>query len=71
MRILAKEWKTMKKGTKSKQIVVRFDTASYEKISAVAAAEHRGLGECVRHAALLYIAGLEKEKERLDEKRGA
>ena len=44
-----------KKETKSKQIVVRFDTNSYTTISEHADAEHRGLGEFVRHATLYYI----------------
>jgi len=52
----------MKKTTKAKQIVVRFDHYSYDKISTYAATEHRGLGEFVRHAALCYIEQFEKEK---------
>lgn len=40
---------------KAKQIVVRFDRESYGKISVQAKAEHRGLGEFVRHATLDYI----------------
>ena len=44
-----------KKETKSKQIVVRFDTNSYDTISEYAEIEHRGLGEFVRHATLFYI----------------
>jgi len=51
----------MKKNTKAKQIVVRFDYHSYDKISAYAAMEHRGLGEFVRHATLCYIERFEKE----------
>lgn len=45
----------MKKETKVKQIVVRFDEPSYDKISVSAKKEHRGLGEFVRHAVLVYI----------------
>ena len=45
----------MKKPNKTKQIVIRFDDASYAKISEYAEVEHRGLGEFVRHAALYYI----------------
>jgi uncharacterized protein (DUF1778 family) len=45
----------MKNETKVKQIVVRFDNHSYDKIAQYAAAEHRGLGDFVRHAALYYI----------------
>jgi hypothetical protein len=45
----------MKNETKSKQIVIRFDNHSYNKISDYAKIEHRGIGEFVRHAALYYI----------------
>jgi len=45
----------MKKPNKTKQIVIRFDEASYARISEYAEIEHRGLGEFVRHAALHYI----------------
>ena len=45
----------MKKETKDKQIMVRFDEHSYIRISDCAEKEHRGLGEFVRHAALFYI----------------
>ena len=45
----------MKNGIKAKQIVVRFDSNSYDKISQYADVEHRGMGEFVRHATLLYI----------------
>ena len=45
----------MKKPSKIKQIVVRFDETSYSKISEFAEKEHRGLGEFVRHTALYYI----------------
>ena len=45
----------MKKETKDKQIVVRFDKSSFDSINERAKLEHRGLGEFVRHAALVYI----------------
>ena len=48
------------KETKIKQIVVRFDKASYDKISVRAKKEHRGLGEFVRHVTLHYIENYEK-----------
>jgi len=51
----------MPKEAKTKQIVVRFDNHSYEKISDYAEKEHRGLGEFVRHATLAYIENLDKE----------
>lgn len=60
----------MKKETKSKQIVVRFDNSSYEKINAYAEAEHRGLGEFVRHAALYYIEYFDRTKRSFDEGKG-
>jgi len=50
----------MKKESKVKQIVVRFDKLSYDKISAHAEKEHRGLGEFVRHVVLHYIENFEK-----------
>ena len=53
----------MKKEIKEKQIVVRFDKSSYDKISGHAKMEHRGLGEFVRHAALVYIETFNQEKE--------
>ena len=53
--------KGMKPKTKVKQIVVRFDQKSYDKISAHAEMEHRTLGEFVRHAALDYIEKFQKE----------
>ena len=58
----------MKKETKTKQIVVRFDESSYEKISAFAQADHRGLGEFVRHAALTYIENSEQRKNTTNER---
>jgi len=54
----------MKKPTKTKQIVVRFDNPSYDKISVYAEKEHRGLGEFVRHAALFYIEQLDGAQEK-------
>jgi len=54
----------MKKGTKVKQILVRFDNASYDKINEHAAIEHRGLGEFVRHAVLVYMENMTKQKTR-------
>ena len=52
----------MKKETKTKQIVVRFDDNSYEIIRTCAEKEHRGLGEFVRHAALHYIEHLDTDR---------
>ena len=52
----------MDKEIKNKQIVIRFDARSYEKIKARAEIEHRGLGELVRHAALDYIEKLSAAK---------
>jgi len=53
--------KVMKKETKVKQIVVRFDNPSYDKIGNCAENEHRGLGEFVRHAVLVYIEHFYKD----------
>jgi len=50
----------MKKETKTKQIVVRFDNESYDKISKYAKIEHRDLGQFVRHSVLVYIESFEK-----------
>ena len=50
----------MKKEAKIKQIVIRFDAHSYDKIKERAEIEHRGLGEFVRHATLDYIERIEK-----------
>ena len=55
----------MKKDAKVKQIVIRFDNHSYEKIREYAETEHRGLGEFVRHAALDYIENHNKIKPAL------
>ena len=52
----------MKNENKTKQIVVRFDLQSYEKIMEYALAEHRGFGDFVRHATLYYIEKLDKER---------
>jgi len=60
----------MKKGTKAKQIVVRFSNPSYEKIREYALREHRGLGEFVRHATLSYIENLDEKGRVQDEKGG-
>ena len=46
--------------TKIKQIAVRFDQQSYDKIKAYAETEHRGFGEFIRHATLDYVEKLEK-----------
>jgi hypothetical protein len=55
----------MKPKTKVKQIVIRFDQRSYDKICEHAEKEHRTLGEFVRHSALEYIDEKEmKNKER-------
>ena len=54
---------TMKKEAKVKQIVVRFDKQSYDKIREYAEIEHRGLGEFVRHTALHYIENCDDENE--------
>jgi len=61
----------MQKETKSKQIVIRFDPNSYAKISDFAKAEHRGLGEFVRHAALHYIEQSEQSGNSSNKKGGA
>ena len=53
----------MKKEAKIKQIVVRFDNYSYDKISKCAEMEHRGLGEFVRHAVLVYIENFNKTRK--------
>jgi len=53
----------MKREPKDKQIVVRFDSSSYDTISAHAKLEHRGLGESVRHASLVYVQLYNQEKE--------
>jgi hypothetical protein len=59
----------MKRAPKTKQIVVRFDNQSYNKISDFAETEHRNLGEFVRHAALYYIENFDKMKNSLIEKK--
>ena len=57
----------MSGGLKARQIVVRFDVPSFEKIRMLANIEHRGLGEFVRHAVLVYIEGFDKENKVLEE----
>ena len=59
----------MKPKIKTKQIVVRFDDLSYDKISVYAETEHRSLGEFVRHAALYYIEHFDSEKRLYNNKR--
>jgi len=53
----------MDRKPKAKQIVVRFDIPSFEKIEAFSEKEHRGFGEFVRHAVLVYIEDFEKNNE--------
>ena len=60
----------MEKDIKIKQIVVRFDEHSYDKINEYAKAEHRGLGEFVRHAVLYYIEYFDRKKNDLTYKGG-
>ena len=45
----------MKTTSKVKQIVIRFDQYSYDKIIEYSKIEHRGIGDFVRHATLDYI----------------
>ena len=52
----------MEKETKNKQIVIRFDNRSYDKIRERAEIEHRGLCEFVRHATLDYIERFNRTK---------
>jgi len=61
MIIFSKEVIIMKKTTKTKQVAVRFDNPSYDKINEYARVEHRGLGEFVRHAVLVYLERYEKK----------
>ena len=58
----------VEKEPKIKQIVVRFDKSSYDKISKYAKLEHRGLGEFVRHAALYYIENFQKTENKKEDK---
>jgi len=51
----------MNREAKVKQIVVRFDNPSYLKIGDCADKEHRGLGEFVRHAVLVYMEQFHKQ----------
>ena len=60
----------MDRKTKAKQIVVRFDIPSFEKIKAYSEKEHRGFGEFVRHAVLVYIEDFEKNSESNDTETG-
>ena len=59
----------MNKEAKVKQIVIRFDNHSYERIKECADIEHRGLGEFVRHATLDYIENFSRMRKVLDEVR--
>ena len=59
----------MKKDTKTKQVAIRFDACSYEKIGKCAEKEHRGLGSFVRHATLFYIENFVDEEGALAEKK--
>jgi hypothetical protein len=45
----------MKRDTKSKQIIVKLDARSYDKIMKQAETEHRVPSEFIRHAALYHI----------------
>jgi len=54
----------MGKAIKTKQVVVRFDDQAYDSICQLAEFEHRGLGEFVRHAALIYIERYDNESLR-------
>jgi len=58
----------MKKANKTKQIVVRFDEDTYAKVNKFAEAEHRGMGEFIRHAALDYIERCEASGNPLKKK---
>lgn len=60
----------MKKGAKSKQIAVRFDLQAYERINEIAALEHRGLGEFVRHAVLVYVERIEDQGRHSGKEKG-
>jgi predicted HicB family RNase H-like nuclease len=60
----------MPREPKVKQIVIRFDQKSHDKIYAYAEIEHRSLGEFVRHAALHYIEQLDIAKEASKKARG-
>jgi len=50
----------MKRETKSKQIIVKLDDLSYDKIKRQAEIEHRCLSEFIRHAVLCYFDNYEK-----------
>jgi len=60
----------MKKGTEAKQIAVRFDYRTYEKINNFAEIEHRGLGDFVRHAVLFYVEYLDNQGKDFDKRGG-
>ena len=60
----------MRKESKVKQIVVRFDERSYQRIKEYAITEHRGFGDFVRHATLHYIENYDKTHEEKTEKTG-
>jgi len=60
---IRKGGENMKRETKAKQIVLRFENTSYDKICYFARIEHRGLGEFVRHAVLVYMEQYDKKKE--------
>ena len=53
----------MSNETKLKQVIVRFDSSSYDKIGEYAEKEHRNRSEFDRHIVLSHIEHLEKEKE--------
>ena len=59
----------MKKEAKIKQIVIRFDNHSYNRIKECAENEHRGMGEFVRHVTLDYIENFYKQKNNTQERR--
>jgi len=59
----------MKNDSKAKQIVIRVDNHSYERIKECAEIEHRYLGEFVRHATLDYVENFGRTRYYLDERR--
>jgi|GEM_PF-1018685 len=60
----------MKVNAKTKQIAVRFDSHSYEKITHYAQQEHRGLGEFVRHSTLFYIEHFDTKNDDINQPGG-
>jgi len=62
-KIYGKDLKPMSNETKLKQVIVRFDGSSYDKIGEYAEKEHRNRSEFVRHVVLSHIEFLEKKKE--------